>query len=283
MIQKTCPRLSVSLQREAHQHHCITIQMLKAIILCLIICLLDVSCSFFSVTVSETALPRSNFMNQSFGTNMTLHCGIQRAFFNISSDEPCKLDRWFYDARSMELTCVCVENGSIKANGKLLQKANDSRAIPSISATNFMGDQDLKQGQYTFELKIRAKSDPKETVQNLFSDVAKRNGAVVFTSCYPTSNDSNSYHCVTVYDNHYNVTWEFPENWSGPARFLKNIAYDSRKIDFEVVALHWSRQLPNDPKALYVDVIMLVEQKSTDACKKFLEEASPCLIKYTKG
>ncbi|CAH8476817.1 unnamed protein product [Dicrocoelium dendriticum] len=255
--------------------------MLKAFILCIIICLLDVSCSFVSVTVAKNRTPRINIMNQSSRTNMALHCCIQRAFFNISSDGRCRLHRWFYDAESRELTCVCIENASTKASGMLLQGLDGSRAIPSISATNFIENQDLKQGQYAFELKIRTKSDPTKIVQNLFSDVAKSNGAVVITGCYPIPDGSNSYNCSTVYNNKYSVTWEFPENWSGPARFLKNIVYESGKIDFEIVGLHWSRKLPNDSKRLYVDVIMLVEQRSTDVCKKFFEKTTDVILNST--
>ncbi|CAI2737231.1 unnamed protein product [Dicrocoelium dendriticum] len=115
-----------------------------------------------------------------------------------------------------------------------------------------------------------------------FNDVAKRNDAVVVTECDPTPDSSKAYNCSTVYHNKYSVTWEFPENWSGPARFLKDIAYESDNNNFEVVGVHWPMQLPNDANKMYVDVIMLVEQQSTDVCMKLFENASPYLIKICK-
>ncbi|CAH8634316.1 unnamed protein product [Dicrocoelium dendriticum] len=77
--------------------------------------------------------------------------------------------------------------------------------------------------------------------------------------------EANVHTCITSYQNEQKVTWEFPENWSGPARFLKKIDYDSEAINLQIVGMYW-------PKQLYVDIIVLVNQKYVNLCAEFFKK-----------
>ncbi|CAH8634344.1 unnamed protein product [Dicrocoelium dendriticum] len=133
-----------------------------------------------------------------------------------------------------------------------------------------------------FEIKIFNESHPEKTVNSLFFSVANETGVKVVTSCMTMPREANVHTCVTSYQNEQKVTWEFPENWSGPARFLKKIDYDSEAINLQIVGMYWPKQLSAiNNQVLYVDIIVLVKQKYDNICEEIFKNVRPRLIPKT--
>ncbi|CAI2737662.1 unnamed protein product [Dicrocoelium dendriticum] len=60
--------------------------------------------------------------------------------------------------------------------------------------------------------------------------------------CDSIENQTNMYACLTIHGNRESVTWDYPENWIGPVRYLKNIAYNPNTTIVQVVGIHWPKK-----------------------------------------
>ncbi|CAI2737558.1 unnamed protein product, partial [Dicrocoelium dendriticum] len=135
----------------------ITWKMHMLTLFCLLTCLLGVTSDFVSITIGVDRRPYSDFMNQTIGSTVELHCRNQRSVFKLDSEADCRLDRWFYDPQTMELTCVCKMR-DVKFMSSNLMQDGDSPAFMAIPEDRFAE---------AYELEILTTSDDKDTVLNL--------------------------------------------------------------------------------------------------------------------
>ncbi|CAI2737619.1 unnamed protein product [Dicrocoelium dendriticum] len=93
-----------------------------------------------------------------------------RSAFKLDSETDCSLHRWFYDPRTMELTCVCTMH-EVKSKDRKLMQDGDSRAILAIPEDRFNEHDNVGQGSFAYELNIWTTSDPEDTVVSLVSNL----------------------------------------------------------------------------------------------------------------
>ncbi|CAH8579364.1 unnamed protein product [Dicrocoelium dendriticum] len=212
-----------------------------ATLFCLLTCLLGVSSDFVSITVAVDRRPYLDFMNQTIGSTVESHCGNQRSVFKLGSNAGCSLRRWFYDPRTMELMCVC-KMGDVKYKDTKLLQIGDSRAILAIPEDQFVERDIVGQGSFAYELEILTTSDHNDTLLSLFPH-KKTNGIdLISKKCDSIENQTYIEFCHTVHGNREMVTWDYPENWIGPVRYLRNMAYDPITTIVQVAGIYWPKK-----------------------------------------
>ncbi|CAI2737615.1 unnamed protein product [Dicrocoelium dendriticum] len=235
--------------------------MQTAVFVCFLNCLLGASSKFLSVTVAEDARPYNDFMNETIGTNVESYCRNQRLDLNQTSYGTCVVYKWFYEPRTKELACVCEMNDTTDRNVLLWQGNLNSRAIPAILKKNFTE---------AYILRIWTELDPLQTAHDLFSSAANNDVELEEPICEKLSNQINAYECGTLHCNTEHVSWEYPENWIGPVRYLRNITYNQDNISVQIVGMYWPvKHSVGSVKQFHVDTTMLVEAGQTDACNIF--------------
>ncbi|CAH8556385.1 unnamed protein product [Dicrocoelium dendriticum] len=115
----------------------------------------------------------------------------------------------------------------------------NSRGILSISEDTFKEYDDILQGSFSYALKIWTESDANQTARNLFPHLTQNVSVEPQVFCEPRPQQNHTYSCVILLYNIEEVTWDYPENWVGPARYLRNIFYDESKITVQFVGMHW--------------------------------------------
>ncbi|CAI2737663.1 unnamed protein product, partial [Dicrocoelium dendriticum] len=92
--------------------------------------------------------------------------------------------------------------------------------------------------------------------------------------CDSIENQTNMYACLTIHGNRESVTWDYPENWIGPVRYLKNIAYNPNTTIVQVVGIHWPKKqlTAGGHRRIHVDTVMPVEESTADICAIFFSK-----------
>ncbi|CAH8579350.1 unnamed protein product [Dicrocoelium dendriticum] len=242
-----------------------------ATLFCLLTCLLGVCSDFVSITVAVDRRPYLDFMNQTIGSTVELHCGNQRSFFKLDSEAECLLHRWSYDPQTMELTCVCKMR-AVKSEDRTLLQVGDSRAIFAIPEHRFVELDIVGQGSFAYELEILTTSDHKDTVLSLFPHNKTNGIALISKKCDSVENQTNIEFCFTVHGNREMVTWDYPENWIGPVRYLRNMAYDPITTIVRVAGIYWPKKQSGNSAPLHVDTVMTVGDSKADHCAIFFEK-----------
>ncbi|CAH8556364.1 unnamed protein product [Dicrocoelium dendriticum] len=232
--------------------------------------MLHVTCDF-SVTVSTDERPYIDFMNHKLGESVESYCGANLLNFDKIGERNCTIHWWFYEPRTKELICICNVSDAPDKDGRLLMGDGDSRGVLSISENKFKEHGDVQQGSFAYALEIWTESDVNQTARNLFLHLAHNETQVL---CDSEPLEKHKYSCVIVHYNNENVTWEYPENWIGPTRYLRNIFYDESNITVQVVGMHWPPKDSVDGGQFHVDTVMEVEEKTPDFCRLFSEKAS---------
>ncbi|CAI2737795.1 unnamed protein product [Dicrocoelium dendriticum] len=226
--------------------------MQTAVFVCFLNFLLGASSNVLSITFAEDERPYNDFMNETIGTNVESYCRTQRLDLNQTSHGNRLVYKWFYEPRTKELACVCETNVTTEMNLLLWQGNHRSRAIPAILKNHFTEENGLPQGCFAYVLNIWTELDPLKTARNLFSGAAISDVELKDPICEKLSNQTNAYECQTLHCNNKNVSWEYPENWIGPVRYLRNIAYDPNKIFVQIVGMYWPvKHLAGNAKQLH--------------------------------
>ncbi|CAH8556401.1 unnamed protein product [Dicrocoelium dendriticum] len=243
--------------------------------------MLQVTCDF-SVTVSTDGRPYTDFMNHKLGESVESYCEANLLEFRKIAERKCRIHWWFYEPRTKELICICNVSDVQEEDGRLLIKDGNSRGILSISEYKFKEYDDIQQGSFAYTLKIWTESDVYQTARNLFPPIAHTVSFEPQVLCDPIPSEENTYRCVIVHYNFDHVTWEYPENWVGPARYLRNITYDESNITVQVVGMHWPPKHSIDSRLIHVDTVMAVDERTTDICRLFFEKIDKPRLKSLK-
>ncbi|CAH8556584.1 unnamed protein product [Dicrocoelium dendriticum] len=205
---------------------------------------------------------------------------LSLSYFHHIAGKNCGIHWWFYEPGTKELTCVCNVSNVLGKDGKLLIGGGNSRGILSIAEDKFKAYDDILQGSFVYALNIWTEWDANQTARSLFPPLAPTVFAQPHVHCDPHQHKNNTYFCVIVHYNIENVTWDYPENWIGPVRYLRNIFYDQRKITVQVVGMHWSPKLSSDSGQFHVDTVVEVKAGEPDICNSFSREIHRDSLKF---
>ncbi|CAH8636597.1 unnamed protein product [Dicrocoelium dendriticum] len=246
--------------------------MLTASIFCLLNSLLSVSSNYFSITVATDEWPYVDFMNHTLGGSVELYCGSHRSYFDPNSERNCKVYRWFYEPETKELTCVCNVSDVGNKDKRLLLKDNGARGILAISEERFTEFDKVSQGSFAYEMNIWTQADANETARLLFSTAPNNSLAAPSINCNKISNEHYLYACIFIHHYPDDVTWDYPEYWSGPVRYLKYITYNNEYTAVHVGGIYWPKKQTVENEKFHMDTVMKVEPWRMDICASFFEK-----------